>query len=73
MAYLRPYRVAEMSTTTGTGSIAVAGAVTGYVAFSAELANADTVTIVIEAVYSSGQPTVAWEICDSTLDRKSVV
>jgi hypothetical protein len=66
MAYLRPYRVAEMSTTTGTGSIAVAGAVTGYLAFSAELANADTVTIVIEAVDSSGQPTGFWEICDST-------
>ncbi|NBU75729.1 MAG: hypothetical protein EBS30_10975 [Planctomycetes bacterium] len=66
MAYLRPYRVAEMSTTTGTGSIAVAGAVTGYLAFLAELANGDTVTIVIEAVDSSGQPTGAWEICDST-------
>lgn len=66
MAYLRPYRVAETSTTTGTGSITVAGAVSGYVTFGAELANADTATIVIEAIDSNGSPTGAFEICDTT-------
>ena len=66
MAYLRPYRVAENATTTGTGAITLDGAVTGYLAFAAELANADTATIVIEAVDAAGRPTGAWEICDST-------
>lgn len=66
MAYIRPYRVAETSTTTGTGAITLAGAVTGYLAFAAELANADTATIVIEAVDSAGRPTGQWEICDTT-------
>ena len=66
MAYLRPYRVAETSTTTGTGNITVAGAVAGYLAFTAELANADTATIVIEAIDSAGRPTGAFEICDTT-------
>jgi hypothetical protein len=66
MAYLRPYRVAETSTTTGTGNITLAGAVAGYLAFTAELANADTATIVIEAIDSAGRPTGAFEICDTT-------
>lgn len=66
MAYLRPYRVAETATTTGTGAITLAGAVTGYLAFAAELADADTATIVIEAVDAAGRPTGAFEICDST-------
>ena len=65
MAYIRPYRVAETSTTTGTGAITLAGAVTGYLAFAAELASADTATIVIEAVDSAGRPTGQWEICDT--------
>ena len=66
MAYLRPYRVAETTTTTGTGSITLAGAVTGYASFAAELANGDTATIVIEAIDAAGRPTGAWEICDTT-------
>jgi hypothetical protein len=40
--------------------------VTGYVTFGAELANADTATIVIEAVDDAGRPTGAFEICDTT-------
>ena len=66
MAYLRPYRVAETATTTGTGAITLAGAVTGYSSFAAELANADTATIVIEAIDAAGRPTGDWEVCDST-------
>ena len=65
MAYLRPYRVAETSTTAGTGSITLAGAVAGYVTFGTELANADTATIVIEAVDANGISTGDWEICDT--------
>lgn len=73
MAYLRPYRVAETSTTTGTGNITLAGAVTGYLAFSAELANSDTATIVIEAIDSAGRPTGEWEICDTAFTAPSTL
>ena len=73
MAYLRPYRVAETSTTTGTGNITLAGAVTGYLAFSAELANSDTATIVIEAIDTAGRPTGEWEICDTAFTAPSTL
>ena len=73
MAYLRPYRVAETTTTTGTGSITLAGAVTGYASFAAELANADTATIVIEAIDSAGRPTGDYEICDTTFTSPSTL
>jgi hypothetical protein len=73
MAYLRPYRVAETSTTTGTGNITLAGAVTGYSAFTAELANADTATIVIEAIDAAGRPTGDYEICDTTFTAPSTL
>ena len=65
MAYLRPYRVAETTTLTGTGSITLAGAVTGFEAFATALANGDTATIVIEAIDAAGRPTGAFEICDT--------
>lgn len=73
MAYIRPYRVAETSTTTGTGNITLAGAVTGYLAFSAELANSDTATIVIEAIDTAGRPTGEWEICDTAFTSPSTL
>ncbi len=79
MPYVRPYRVAETSTTTGAGSITLAGAVTGYASFASVLANADTATIVIEAVNAGGLPTGEWEICEtaftspSTLTRGTLV
>lgn len=73
MPYLRPYRVAETTTSTGTGSITLAGAVTGYATFAADLANADTATIVIEAIDGSGAPTGEWEICDTTFTSPSTL
>lgn len=73
MAYLRPYRVAETSTTIGTGSIALSGAVTGYSTFAAELAGADTATIVIEAIDGSGAPTGEYEICDTAFTSPSTL
>ena len=65
MAYLRPYRVAETTTLTGTGSITLLGAVSGFEAFATALANSDTATIVIEAIDAAGRPTGAFEICDT--------
>lgn len=55
-------RVKETSTTTGTGAITLAGAVTGYQAFSAAFADQDGVYYTIEAVDGSGVPTGAYEV-----------
>lgn len=56
--------VKESSTTTGTGAITLAGAVTGYRSF-AVVGNGNTVTIEIIGVDASGRRTGQWEICQS--------
>ena len=62
MAHITDERVLETSTTTGTGDITLAGAVTGFVAFSLVCTSPiDTFYFLIEAVDSSGIPTGAWE------------
>lgn len=62
MAKIWADRVAETSTTTGTGDFTLAGAVTGFRAFSAVCATNDAVEYMIEAVDASGAPTGAWEV-----------
>lgn len=62
MAHIWADRTAETTTTTGTGALTLAGAITGYRAFSAVCSTNDTVTYAIEAVDSSGVPTGAWEL-----------
>jgi len=54
-------RVLETSTTTGTGALTLAGAVSGFRAFSSVCANGDTFEYYIEAVDASGIPTGSWE------------
>ena len=55
-------RVLETTTTTGTGALTLAGAVTGLRAFSAVMTSpSDTCYYVIEAVDGSGVPTGEWE------------
>jgi hypothetical protein len=54
-------RVLETSTTTGTGSFSLNGAVTGFQAFSAVCVTNDTFYYLIEAVDGSGVPTGEWE------------
>lgn len=55
-------RVLETTTTTGTGALTLAGAVTGFRAFSAVMTSpSDTCYYVIEAVDGSGVPTGEWE------------
>jgi len=62
MAEVTADRVYETSTTTGTGSYTLAGAVTGYRAFSAVCANADTVRCFVEEVDTNGVPNGGWEV-----------
>lgn len=61
MAHIVKPRVAETSTSSGTGVFALAGALTGHRAFSVVCAIGDTVQYEIVAVDSSGNPTGDWE------------
>lgn len=55
-------RVKETSTTTGTGDITTAGAVTGFRTFSAAFGTNAFFNYCIEAVDGSGVPTGDWEV-----------
>lgn len=59
-------RVLETSTTTGTGAITLAGAVTGYRTFTSIFADQDQVFYGLEAVDGSGVPTGDWEVGTGT-------
>ncbi len=54
-------RVKESTTTTGTGTLTLSGAVTGYQTF-AVVGNSKTCFYVIEAVDNDGRPTGDWEV-----------
>jgi hypothetical protein len=56
-----PDRVLETSTTTGTGTYTLLGAMTGFRAASAVCANGDTAYYYVEDVDVDGFPTGAWE------------
>lgn len=60
-------RVLETSTTTGTGNITLAGAVSGFQTFAAECSVGDTFPYYIEAVDGSGNPTGEYECGVGTL------
>lgn len=62
MAQIVADRVKETSTTTGTGALTLAGAVTGFRAFSAVCTTNDTCYYAIQAVDGSGVPTGDWEV-----------
>lgn len=61
MARILKDRVAETTTTTGTGALTLAGAIVGFRAFSSVCATSDTFYYMIEAIDSSGVPTGEWE------------
>jgi hypothetical protein len=61
MALINDDRVMETSTSTGTGDFTLAGAITGFRAFSAVCATSDTFYYYIEAIDASGIPTGDWE------------
>ncbi len=71
MAFKLPSRVRETFTTTGTGTVTLAGAVTGARAFSAGLSNGDTCFYVMEggADYEIGYGTYS----ANTLARTTVL
>lgn len=59
-------RVKETTTTAGTGAITLAGAETGFVAFSSVCGVGDTCRVCVQAVDSDGAPTGEWEIGNYT-------
>lgn len=59
-------RAFETSTTTGTGSYTLAGAVTGYQTFSAAIGNVSTVYAAFD-VDGNGNPSGGWEVGEGTL------
>lgn len=79
MAHIIKDRVKETSTSTGTGTFSLAGAMTGFRAFSAVCSVGDTVRYAIQAVDSNGAPSGDWEVgygtysAANTLTRTTVV
>lgn len=71
--------VFESTTTTGTGALALAGALTGYQAFGAVLSVGDTCYYSLRAVDASGNLTGQWEVglgtysAANTLTRTTVL
>lgn len=61
MAFLLPDRVMELSTTTGTGTITLLGAVTGFQSFTA-VGDSNSTRYCIEGLDSSGQLSGEWEV-----------
>lgn len=73
MAHLTEDRILETSTSTGTGTFALAGAVTGFKTFASVLAVNDTVWYYIEGVDANGLATGEWEAGLGTYSAASVL
>lgn len=73
MARIWADKVLETTTTTGTGPLTLAGAVTGYKTFASRMAEADTCQYVITAVDTNGNPTGDWEAGIGTLTSGALV
>lgn len=80
MAHIFADRVMETTTTSGTGSLALAGAVTGYRTFDAVMDTNDTCYYAIEEIdLTTLRPTGDWETglgtlsASTTLDRTTVI
>lgn len=79
MAWQTADRVKETTTTTGTGALTLAGAMTGFRAFSSVCSNGDTCYYGLAAVDGNGNPTGVWETgigtysAASTLTRTTVL
>lgn len=75
MAFVRSERLWETSTTTGTGNMTLAGAVSGYRAFSDEMVNTDTVyyTIVNQGATTEWESGIGTWNTGGTLSRTTVL
>lgn len=79
MALQQADRVKETTTTTGTGALALGGAMVGFQAFSAVCSVGDTCYYAIQAVDAIGNPAGAWETglgtysSSNTLTRTTVL
>lgn len=62
MALIRGDRVVETTTTTGTGTYTLAGAVAGYRDFDSIMANADTCYYAVEEIDGNGNASGDWEV-----------
>jgi hypothetical protein len=62
MALVVADRIQESSTSTGTGAFTLAGAGTGFRAFSAVCSTGDTLYYLIEALDANGNPSGDWEV-----------
>jgi hypothetical protein len=71
MALLIQDRVKETTTTTGTGSLALAGAMVGFRAFSSVCADQDTVFYALQAVDGNGIASGDWEVGRGTYTQSS--
>lgn len=61
MSFVTPDRVQETSTTTGTGTLTLAGAVTGFASFTTGVGDGNLCPYAIEGVDGSGIPSGEWE------------
>jgi hypothetical protein len=66
-------RVLETSTTTGTGDITLAGAVTGYRTFNTAIGTQVRTDYAIVAVDGSGLPTGEWEVGEGYLSAATTL
>lgn len=66
-------RVKETSTSTGTGNITLAGAVTGHVTFNTAFGTNAELYYCIEAVDGSGVPTGDWEVGQGYLSASTTL
>jgi len=77
VAHIREPRVLETTTTTGTGALTLAGAVTGYRTFASVMAASDTCIYYIEGIDGSGNATGEYEAgigtFNTTLTRTTVL
>ena len=77
MAHIVTDKVMETTTTTGTGAIALGGAVVGFQDFDSQMANADTTVYAIKGI--SGASVGEWEVglgtwnTGNTLSRTTIV
>jgi hypothetical protein len=62
MALVVADRISESSTSTGTGAFTLAGAGTGFRAYSAVCSTGDTLYYLIEALDANGNPSGDWEV-----------